>query len=303
VTEKQEEAAREQLADELQNFQEIARYIKPSSGEVPELDGIEISGLSLPLKKVLGGDHIIYIDFKRRYDLARRVVRARSTGREEVARNLEQLRHRAGILLADVSGHRMTDALLAAMLHQAFLLGVYYELDRYGEITTRIFEHINMRFYRTTGVNKYFTMIYGEISEKGRFRFISAGHQPPVVFSREHRKFVKISSDRLVTFPPVGLLPSAHDPDEQVEPGMHGYKRRFTVNEINLLNFGDTLLLLTDGLTDHDDGRFFPDAVERLLAESADATTEQLCRRLREAVEGSAPQTDDITVIAIRRTK
>jgi len=303
VTEKQEDAIRDQLADELKNFQEIARYIKPSSGEVPTLEGIEMAGLSLPLKRVLGGDHIIYIDFKRRYDLSRRVVRARRTGREEIARNLEQLQHRAGILVADVSGHRMTDALLAAMLHQAFLLGVYYELDRYGEITTRIFEHINMRFYRSTGVNKYFTMIYGEISETGRFRFLSAGHQPPVVFSREHRKFVKISADRLVTFPPVGLLPSAHDPDERVDPGMHGYKKRFTVNEINLLNFGDTLLLLTDGLMEHDEGRFFPGVVEKLLVDSADDTVEQFCLRLRDAIEDSAPQTDDITVVAIRRTK
>jgi serine phosphatase RsbU (regulator of sigma subunit) len=303
VSEKQEEVAWEQLVDELQNFQDIARYIKPSSGEIPELEGIEIAGLSMPLKKVIGGDHIIYIDFKRRYDLARRISRARDTGRVEVARHLEQLLRRAGILVADVSGHRTTDALLAAMLHQAFLTGVYYELDRYGEITTRIFEHINMRFYRTTAVNKYFTMIYGEISEKGRFRFLSAGHQLPVVFSREHGKFMKISEDRLISFPPVGLLPSGHDPDEHVEPGLHGYKKRYAVNEINLLNFGDTLLLLTDGLADHDKGRFFPGAVERLLAESADDSVAEFCERLQEAILDSAALTDDVSVVAIRRTK
>ena len=128
---------------------------------------------------------IIYLDFNKRYKLDRRIERAVRKERLEVAEKLRELKGRAGILLADVSGHRMTDALLAAMLHQAFLTGAYYELDRYGEITTRLFEHINTRFYRTTAVSKYFTMLYGEILERGRFRFISAGHQPPAIFSRE----------------------------------------------------------------------------------------------------------------------
>ena len=32
--------------------------------------------------------------------------------------------------MLDAAGHQMTDALLAAMIHQAFLLGALYELDR-----------------------------------------------------------------------------------------------------------------------------------------------------------------------------
>ena len=180
-----------ELADELRNFHEIATYLKPSSGDVPIVPGIAIAGRSIPLRKLAGGDHIIYLDFNKRYKLDRRIERAVRKERLEVAEKLRELKGRAGILLADVSGHRMTDALLAAMLHQAFLTGAYYELDRYGEITTRLFEHINTRFYRTTAVSKYFTMLYGEILERGRFRFISAGHQPPAVFSREFGRFAK----------------------------------------------------------------------------------------------------------------
>jgi serine phosphatase RsbU (regulator of sigma subunit) len=159
--------------------------LKPSPGEIPRLRGVEIAGLSMPLAQVIGGDHIIYVDFDRRYDLERRLAEAEKEGREEVVRKLKRQRHRAGILVADVSGHRMTDALVGAMLHQAFLLGVNYELDMFGEVTTRLFEHLNTRFYRTTATNKYFTMIYGEISDRGNFRFLSAAHQPPAVFSRE----------------------------------------------------------------------------------------------------------------------
>jgi len=257
----------------------------------------------MPLNENIGGDHIIYIDFNRRYNIDRRVERAKRKGRDKVARKLERLKERAAILLADVSGHRMTDALLGAMLHQAFLMGVYYELDRFGEITTRIFENINTRFYRTTAFNKYFTMIYGEISENGKFRFISAGHQPPLVFSREFGKFMKISEDRLVSFPPVGLLPSSSDPDERIERDMHGYKKRYEVNEINLLASGDVLLLLTDGLTEHDEGRFFPADVEQLLAKNPDDTAAEFCEKLNQAILERGAPADDISVIAIRRTK
>ena len=57
------------LTGELQNFEEIVKHIKPPSGEIPELEGIEIYGETIPLEGLIGGDHIIYVDFKRRYDL------------------------------------------------------------------------------------------------------------------------------------------------------------------------------------------------------------------------------------------
>jgi hypothetical protein len=47
-------------------------------------------------------------------------------------------------------------------------------------------------------VNKDLTMIYGEISNLGSFRFISAGHPAPVVFPRRFGKIMKISPDRTV---------------------------------------------------------------------------------------------------------
>jgi serine phosphatase RsbU (regulator of sigma subunit) len=291
----------ELLTDELQNFQEIARCLNPSPGEIPRVRGIEIAGLSMPLRDVIGGDHLVYIDFDRRYDLDRRIARVEED-RPEVAKRLRGLKRKAGILVADVSGHRMTDALIGSMLHQAFLLGVNYELDISGEVTTRLFEHINTRFYQTTATNRYFTMIYGEISDQGKFRFLSAGHQAPAVFSREYGRFMKISDDRLVSFQPVGMLPSSDDPDDRVHPSNTAYKKRYEVNEINLLATGDILLLYTDGLSEHAGGRYFPWAVERLLAELRDDPAETICRRLREdLLEAAAPQ-DDVTVVVIRRT-
>ncbi len=290
------------LADELENFQEIAGVLKPSPGAIPKLPGIDISGLSLPLQEAAGGDHIIFIDFNRRYDLPRRIEAARLEGRDEVADRLRECEQRAGILLADVSGHRVTDALIAAMLHQAFLVGAYYELDRFGEITTKLFEHINQRFFRTTRINKYLTMVYGEISERGRFRFISAGHPRPMVFSREYGRFVDICEERLVSYPPVGMFPSDAGLSERVEAGRLGTKQPYTVNEIDLLASGDILLLYTDGLSEHGDGAYFPAAVETALARIQDQSAAVICEQLERDVLAFAPATDDISFVVIKKT-
>ena len=292
----------DQLADEITNFREIAAYLKPSPGELPQVPGIDVAGFSMPLKEVIGGDHLIYIDFNRRYNLERRLARAKARERHEIVEKLEQLKDRAGVLLADVSGHRMTDALIGAMLHQAFLVGAYYELDRNGEITTRIFEHLNTRFYRTTAVSKYFTMLYGEISRGGRFRFISAGHEPPLVFSREYGKFVDISDERTVSFPPVGLLPPKDDLDDAPDSTFVG-KDAYSVNEISLLAPGDLLLLVTDGFIEHDEGGFFHGEVESILDECSDHTASDICDRLQEALLARGERVDDISAVVIQRTR
>ena len=293
----------ERLTDELRNFEEIAGFVNPSPGEIPRLQGIDVHGMVLPLRHVIGGDHVLYVDFENRFELDVRIEEAVRGGRPEIASRLQGLRRRAGILVADVSGHRMTDALIAAMLHQAFLLGAHYELDLYGEITTRIFEHVNSRFHRTNSFHKYVTMIYGEIWDDGRFRFISAGHQPPSVFSREFGRFMPIDASRLVTFPPVGMLPSLTGREPRGKAAPRGFKKRYQVNEIHLLSPGDILLLLTDGLSEHGGGEYFPGRVERLLADSGEASAEEICGRLRDDLVGYAPPQDDVSFVVVKKTR
>jgi hypothetical protein len=121
-----------QLTSELENFEDIARSLLPQPGELPRLLGLDVYGGSRALNGVVGGDHLIYLDFKQRFNLDARIQRATDTGQLDVVENLKRCRRTAGIAVVDVSGHRVTDALLAAMLHQAFLLGAIYELIRSG---------------------------------------------------------------------------------------------------------------------------------------------------------------------------
>src|SRR5215204_3289651 len=187
-----------QLIDELANFEDIAKSLLPQPGDLPRLQGI------------VGGDHIIYVDFKQRFDLEARIRRAAERNQHDVVEQLRRCQRTAGIAVIDVAGHRMTDALLAAMLHQAFLLGAIYELDTFGGITKRLFENLNTRFYHSSGAHKFISAIYGEISEDARLRFLSGAHPFPTVFARRHDRFMEVGADLRVSFPPLGMQPSLH---------------------------------------------------------------------------------------------
>jgi serine phosphatase RsbU (regulator of sigma subunit) len=237
------------------------------------------------LKGEFGGDHVVFLDFNRRYDLEARIKRAEAEGRREVAALLAQNRKRAGILIADVAGHRLTDAMVAAMLHQAFLLGTYYELEIHGEITTKLIEHIKTRFYESTNIQKLVAMLYGEIHEGGRFRYTSAGHPPPLVYSREFGRLVQLEPERRVSQGLIGLSPASSVP----------------VNEIELLATGDILILATDGLTEHGDGAFLTDELPRLLARVRDLSASDIAGALKEAIPAFATPVDDVTAVVVKR--
>jgi serine phosphatase RsbU (regulator of sigma subunit) len=293
-----------QLTGELDNFEAIAKYLLPLPGEIPRLHGIDVWGGTLPLTGVVGGDHIIYLDFKQRFDLEARIKHATAKGKMEVVENLTRCQRTAGIAVIDVSGHRATDALLAAMLHQAFLLGSIYELDISGQITKRLFENLNTRFYKSSGENKFVSMIYGEISEDFHFRFLSAAQPFPAVFSNEHNRFMEVSSTLCVSFPPLGMMPSLGIDRNTTESAL-GFTDRYQMNEWLLMGAGDILLLHTDGLAEH--GRkhingYFPHQLEKKLRDVKHLGAKEIFDAVTEDLRTFADPSDDISIVVIKRT-
>ena len=298
------EAAFKALSRELRNFEEIARGIMPRPGSVPSLACMDVAGQVLPLNGVAGGDHLIYVDFKKRYDLDSRIRKATEAGRQDIVNNLELCRRKAGIVLVDVAGHQATDALLAAMFHQAFLTGALYELEISGSITRRLFENLNQRFHRTSAVNKFITMLYGEISEDGTFRFLSAGHPPPAVFSPAQDRFVEISPESFTSFPPLGTFPSQHIVDRyQVTRDVLGFKDRYEVNEWTLMGAGDILLLHSDGLLEHARGSeaYFPDRLEQTIRGVKHLSAGEIAHAIVDDLKAFSDPTDDVSLVVLKR--
>jgi serine phosphatase RsbU (regulator of sigma subunit) len=292
----------QRLTRELENFQYIAQQLLPLPGDVPTVEGFDIWGGSLQLSGSVGGDHITYVDFKTRFDLNARIERARAEGRLDVVENLTRCQHMGGVALIDVAGHRMTDALLAAMLHQAFLLGAIYELDLYGQITRRLFENLNTRFYQSSGTNKFVSFIYGEISDDAKFRFLSAGQPYPSIFSSKHNRFMEVSPHLCLSFPPLGMLPSFNVIDRSTTPSLLGFKERYEINEWTLMGRGDILLMHTDGLTEHEglDGRYFPAVLEQKLREVKDLGARQIYEAIGADFAAFAEPEDDASVVVIK---
>jgi serine phosphatase RsbU (regulator of sigma subunit) len=293
----------EQLAKELENFEEIARGVMPRPGSVPSLSGVEVYGETLPLNGIVGGDHIIYVDFKKRHDLDARIKVAMDAGRPDIAANLEHLRKTAGVALLDVSGHRATDAMLAAMFHQAFLIGVLYELDMYGHVTQRIFENLNQRFYRTSKVEKFITAIYGEISEDATFRFLLAGHPPPIVFSAAKDRFMEVDREKCIAFPPLGTMPSMSVVDWHRSKSILGFKGPYEVNKWELMGSGDILLLYTDGVEEHMNGdkAYFPDRLEQTIRGAKHLSAPEIVRMVLDDLQSFAKPADDVSLVVIKK--
>lgn len=288
------------LNSELKNLSALVHNFDAPPSELPEVPWIDVYGEALPRNGKAGGDHIIYVDFKKRYKMDK-LIREAPDGLKE---KLRATAARAGIVVLDVEGHDYGAAFIASVFHQAFLLGVSYELKFFGEITTTLFDNINTRFYNSSGIHKTLTMVYGEITERGTFRFLSAAHPPPLVFSNQFDRLAPISEDRLVSFPQIGTMPSRGNSEKTVP--LLGVKEKYTVNEINLMGRGDILVLYTDGLTDHRDaqgGKYFPARLESMLRANKARPAREIFERIKADMLVFNPKpVDDITVVVIKKT-
>jgi serine phosphatase RsbU (regulator of sigma subunit) len=289
--------------------QYTALHLIPSPGAIPRIPGIDIFGITIPLNGIAGGDLITYVNFEERFDLDVRIRNAIEQGRNDMVQELQKLRYTGGILVADVAGHEFVDAMRALMLHQAFHTAALYEMDLNGEITVRLFEQINTRFLKSMTLRSpaadrdsaaFITLIYGEISHTGRFHFVSAGHPPPLVFSREFDRFVEISPDRLTSYPPIGLLPSEDHADALHYERALGYKKRYTVNDINLMGRGDILFLYTDGLVDGFSS-FTMDHLERAVSHAKNGSAREICKAILDERDKIEEQADDLSLVVIKR--
>ncbi len=291
--------------EEFSKLLELVSWLKPSRGEIPSVPGIDIYGVEMPYNGKMGGDHITYIDFSKRFDLDRRIREAEQEGKMNVAENLKALREKGGVLLIDVAGHSMTDAFISSQIHQLFLLGADYELLNHGQITPQLLERINTRLYLSSNIKTYATVMYGEISRDGTFRYISAAHPSPLVFSHEKNSFVPLPEERTQGSYPLGLFPSESHIDVSRHHSVTGYYAKpFHVNELKLMGEGDILIMYTDGLYDlkkKKQPRFIKKHLESLLAESRNLPAKDIAEKIRDTIRSDYALKDDTSYVVIKR--
>jgi serine phosphatase RsbU (regulator of sigma subunit) len=249
---------------------------------------------------------------------------AKSSEQLRIAEALQQLYSTAGVLLVDAQGHGIISAKIASTVHDVFHALMLSELDEFGKTTPGLFEKINLRLAQSVtarnalGRNPYdnarevATMLYGEIRPGGQFRFVNFGHPPPLVFSAEYRKFMKIDEQRMVQFLALGLQIPEDVPDRRRYYSMQPRNNRASSNdvaEITLMSPGDILVLYSDGVYDGTDEQTCA-RLEAVMRDHYWESAREICDALlQEAVRndaalrasGEADVIDDKTVLVIKR--
>jgi serine phosphatase RsbU (regulator of sigma subunit) len=249
---------------------------------------------------------------------------AKSSEQVRVAEDLHELYSTAGILIVDAQGHGIISAKIASTVHDTFHALMLTELDRYGKTTPGLFENLNLRLAQSVTARNALgmtekessreiaTMVYGEVHPGGSFRFANFGHPPPLVYSAESSKLLKVDEGQMAQFLALGLqLPEDH-PDRKKYFSLNLRRRIFTsdVGEIRLMSPGDLLILYSDGVYDGSDEET-RGLLEEVLRRHHEEPAREICNALMEYAlkqdellrqSGDEALIDDKTVFIVKRT-
>ena len=249
----------ERLRAELAVAAEVQRNLLPATS--PDLPGIELCGFCKPASQV-GGD---YYDFV-------------SLGED-----------RAGICIADVAGKGIAAALLMSVV-QASLRGQLFNGREYAGAGA-VASMLNRLICACVSTARYVTCFYGQLNANdGSFRFVNAGHNPPLLLTNStdgamQGEFQRLSSGGTV----LGMFPEA------------GFEE-----EVVFLRAGDILVAYTDGVTEAmnpQEEEFSEERLRAAILESSDRSAAEILNTIVARVSQwskGAPQHDDLTLIVLR---
>jgi sigma-B regulation protein RsbU (phosphoserine phosphatase) len=190
---------------------------------------------------------------------------------------------RLGVVIADVSGKGVPAAIFMAMCRTLLKSTALQGLPP-GECL----ERVNRSLCADNDAAMFVTVFYGILNARaGELEYANGGHNPPYVVRRSGAIELLEGTGGMA----LGAL----------ERGTYTAKRASLGN-------GDGLFLYTDGITEamDADGNLFSDQrLRSVLAQAASAPPEQIIATVVSMVRqhtGDATQSDDITVLALRRT-
>jgi sigma-B regulation protein RsbU (phosphoserine phosphatase) len=144
----------------------------------------------------------------------------------------------------------------------------------------------NILLYESTDSDRFATCFYGVLDTSNHcLRYSNAGHDRPILFSASGESETLDSSGLVL-----GILPDSDYAESSIS-----------------IEPGDFLLVYSDGIIDAADSAEHEFGLARLtglVRETHDATAKDLLNRILQAVNShaaGAPQTDDMTLVVIRR--
>jgi phosphoserine phosphatase RsbU/P len=186
--------------------------------------------------------------------------------------------------LGDVMGHGIAAALVMAGVRAVLRDRATSEIDLAG-----IMRRLNQLLAADFEGSRFMTMHLSLIDrQERRIRWVSAGHDPALVFRAQSRSFEEVEGGDL----PLGI-------DEDV---------RFAESTIEELSIGDVIAIGTDGVWEMPNSsgeQFGKDRFHDLIARCAGDPAEVIARNLLaelNAFRGTARQVDDVTFAIVKVT-
>jgi sigma-B regulation protein RsbU (phosphoserine phosphatase) len=249
----QEALENKRMQQELAMARKIQLSLLPK--ETPETKNLEISSFFNPADEV-GGDYYEYFPLDN-----------------------DQI----GIVLADVSGHGASAALVMTMVK-----GILHSITHIFESTDKILSEMNSIISPIIPREMFVTMMFLVFDLKKRIlRYSNAGHNPLLLYDNRKKNCQMVE----LRGPALGLTK------------LSTYKEK-TMK----LNRGDLFLIYTDGVTEafNKNGEMFEEtklvqAVEEVASENSENVIEHVKKKLQQFTN-DAPQSDDVAMIAVKIT-
>ncbi|WP_372370913.1 SpoIIE family protein phosphatase [Candidatus Uabimicrobium sp. HlEnr_7] len=245
----------EEMKAELKKAREIQRNLMPKT--FPEIEGLEIYSY-YKAYDMIGGD---YFDVIKIND------------------------NKIGFLIADVSGHGITGAMVMVMVRSAVQTWAPH-----CESPKQLLEKVNPMVARDILPGFFCTVYYGVLDiEKRELCCSCAGHNPAVIWRHRENKCIETKKGGM----PLGILSG------------NAFNRTLR-EEVIQLEAGDRFILFTDGLVETmcpDQEEYGEERLFGTIAKGAnfrsDAFTKYIvCGVLRH--QNTGPQHDDLTMLSMR---
>jgi len=245
---------RQKLEEDMAVARRIQQGLLPSAP--PHAPGFEVAGSTRPAEET-GGD---YFDWMSAAD------------------------GRTALTLADVTGHGIGPALLAANLH-AYVHSVLAAGGELGDWVARLNRHM----VRDLSEGRFVTLAMALLGPgDGSAEVLSAGHGPTLVYRAATGEVAELGAQG----PPLGVVDEARfEPPSRLQ-----------------MQDGDVLVLMTDGFFEQTDAArevYGVPRVVRSLVRHAARGAEGIIAGLHEdigAFSSGARQADDLTLVVVRRT-
>jgi sigma-B regulation protein RsbU (phosphoserine phosphatase) len=189
--------------------------------------------------------------------------------------------NRLGIVIADVS-----DKGMAAALFMASARGILRASANLGGSAREIIERANRAIATDASGGMFVTVFFGILDPRTRhLSYVNAGHNNPLLCRMGSDSLMDLRGRNLA----LGIIADF----------------QFTTGELDLCPL-DLILFYTDGVTEATnaaDELFGEARLQRLIFESCSESARHLIRKLNETVRaftGAHPQSDDITVVALK---